>query len=538
MDLKNYQEQAQNRTSVAQLEEYIGELIELFISATGIKSISYYKYDYEYNDYLYEYTLDERGQRADIEDLNIKTYDLLLKHDEIIFGKFVIYERFNSDKLIRTLFKKIKKNFYKKYEIEKEIFGSESLFNIYLIHDEILGEFAKNLKAGLKGLFNVDIIIDNSISKNMSDLNSKDLKHIIIYLVNSEEVIEHDKEIIKKLNELIIVIGPNDHKLSMLCGKLGVQSYIPINEFRAEDIKTIVLNTRQKLLNKNKFDNKVIAIGGISGGIGTTTIAMNMSDLIAKNLPDKNILYIDLSITKAISNLFMQQNPLPEKTILDLINSNESNITNNLENGLVKVKENFYAINGIQRHIDKELIEQSVFIEKLLDYIIQTSEYFNFIIIDIGVVDASNLKTTMYDLANEIWLTTEMTLPHISKLKTFYSLIKRAGLKDKLSFLVNRYDSQNAISVSDVTSILNMSSEDKIYFDFKMPNDYQTLGQCWNYCELASQTQEDSDFVKTLNEILTNKGFYLQKDAKKEKKLSSLFSFLKKKSAAAQKEDR
>jgi hypothetical protein len=112
-----------------------------------------------------------------------------------------------------------------------------------------------------------------------------------------------------------------------------------------------------------------------------------------------------------------------------------------------------------------------------------------------------------------------MTLPHISKLKTFYSLIKRAGLKDKISFIVNRYDSQNAISVTDVTSILNMNNEDKIQFEsFKIPNDYNVLGKCWNYCELASKNHPNSLFIKKLDSILQEKKFYEKEQIKEPKK--------------------
>jgi Flp pilus assembly CpaE family ATPase len=123
------------------------------------------------------------------------------------------------------------------------------------------------------------------------------------------------------------------------------------------------------------------------------------------------------------------------------------------------------------------------------------------------------------------WLITEMTLPHISKLKTFYSLMKRAGLKDKISFIVNRYDSKNAISVTDVTSILNMNNEDKMQFEsFKIPNDYNVLGKCWNYCELASKNYPDSLFIKKLDSILQEKNFYtLEKKKEKEKSFFSIF---------------
>ncbi len=173
----------------------------------------------------------------------------------------------------------------------------------------------------------------------------------------------------------------------------------------------------------------------------------------------------------------------------------------------MKVRENFYAINGIQKHIDKDLIEKENFLEKLLEYLLKASEHFNFIIIDTGEADASSLNSTIYDLVNEIWVLTEMTLPHVSKLKTFYSLMKRAGLKDKVSFVVNRVNSLNEISSSDFDSIINTSSKEEKLMYLKIPNDYITLGKCWNYCELASEVSKDSVFVKTLEEILLEKEY-------------------------------
>jgi len=163
-------------------------------------------------------------------------------------------------------------------------------------------------------------------------------------------------------------------------------------------------------------------------------------------------------------------------------------------------------------------------IEKLLEYLSKISEIFNFIIIDTGESYATYLDTTIYDISNEVWILTEMSLPHISKLKTFFSLMKRAGTKDKLTFLVNRYDSENAISVSDVTAILNTANEDNLNFDFKIPNDYKTLGHCWNYCELASNTHKESTFIKKLKDILLSRDL-IEQTVEKKKKSKSLFKF-------------
>jgi pilus assembly protein CpaE len=528
MTLKNYHSQLTLRISKISLEENIQEMLELFCTLSNLEYLTFYKYNYEYNDFLYQFTVNNQGVTIIDEDLYSNRYPIsfLIRKNGLVLGKLEISNKLQSQcAVLRKTYAKIKRDLFKLYEVEKELFGSQSMFNIHIVHDQTLKEFAEGLQGGLKGLFNVDIFLESSLSENLLIIKDKDIKHIVIYLVSDEETILNDKTLIQKLNELIIVIGPDDHKLSMLCGKLGIETYIPINEFKVENLKPIILKTRKNLINKNKFNNKIIAFCGISGGIGTTTVAMNVANMLSNNMFDKNILYIDLSTTKAVSNLFLEQNPVPEKTIIDLINSGEYDVAKNLENGLVEVRENFYAVTGIQKQIDKELLEKDTFIGKLLDYIKHMSDHFNYILIDIGTADASHLKTTIYDLVNEIWLVTEMTLPHISKLKTFYNLLKRAGLKEKTSFLINRYDSECAISIDDILSILNMEEDDKFFFDFKIKNDYKTLGRAWNYCELASDVAPDSVFVKSLEHILTTKQFYTKEDEQVAPPSKSLFSF-------------
>lgn len=479
MNIDTYQNKIEHSQENMFFQESIHEMIELFCDLSNQPYVAYYKYEYEYNDYFHQITVNSNGEEIK-EDINyFNNYKLLLKDSKRVYGYLLIKNKIKYSSLIKKLLKKILKKLIREHELTKKLSEGEIPFNIYLIHDD-LEAFANNLKIGLESLFNVNIIYDSSIDKYYEKIQTKESKNIIIFLINNLEFIEAFEEKLRYLNDLIIVIGPNNYQIPMYYGKLGIEDYISINDFKAENLKSIIVNKRKYLLNKNKFGNRIIALAGIAGGIGTTTIAMNMSDLIAKNNPNKNILYIDLSTTKAISNLFLSGDPLPNKTIIDLINSSEFNLDNNLENGLVKVRENFYYITGIQKHIDKEFIEKDVFIQKLLEYISLCSDYFNFVIIDLGIADASNLKSTIYDIVNELWIITSMNLPHTSQLKTFYSLMKRAGLRDKISFLANRFDSDNTISVTDVISILNMNSDEKNQIDkFKLPNDYRSLGKCW-----------------------------------------------------------
>ena len=527
MDLKTYNIISDVQKELTYQDDQIKEIFKLFVLASGIKKLAFLNYNPKYQQFNYEYTLDANDIIEDDVELLNAHYTIELKNEDIIFGKFVFNEPISESQLTKNLLLKLNQTFKKRYTILNKLHLQESLIHIHIITDEATKKFAQKMKTNLDVLLDAEITISPSISKIKDDLSVKSAKTTIIYTVKNEDLIVQDEPSLSLFNEFVMVIGPNNHALSLICGKLNIQKYISIEEYSPEKVKEILISTKNQIQNKHKYDKKVISISGISGGVGTTTIAMNLADMIAQKKPDKNMLYIDLSTTKAISNLFLGQNPLPEKSIIDCVNIDDFSIEKLLNHGLVKISENFYSINGIQKHIDRDLIEQDIFIEKFLDFILKATEYFNYIIIDTGEADATSLKSTIYDIVDEIWMVTQMNLPHISKLKTFYSLIKRAGLKDKLFFLVNRFDSRNALSVNDVESILNTTEEDMLNFNLRIPNDYENLGRCWNYCELATRTAKDSVFVNMLEEILVKKNFFSESTETPVKK-KSLFSFFSK----------
>ena len=528
MDYKNYQIYSDVQGALDIRRENVIEILQLFVLISNIQKLTFMKYDFKYNNFVYGFTID--GYDIIEDDINFinNRYSIVLKDGDIIFGKITFNRRIWYRQVLRELLKKSKIALRKIFEIEKDLLSQNTPLNIFIITDKNTIKFANKLQTNLDILLNADISVIHDITKVTDKLNQKNSKNIIIYTVQNNELIRDDEELLRTFNEFVIVIGPNDHNLSLTCGKLNIENYVSIDEFSPEHIKNIILDTKHKLINKNKLDNKIIAVSGVAGGIGATTVSMNAADLIARNNPNKNVLYVDLSTTKAISNLFLSQNPVPNHTIIDLINFGDFDIKKNLDVGLVKIRENFYSINGIQKHIDKDLIEKDNFIEKLLDYLLKASDSFNYIVIDTGEADASSMKSTIFDLVNEIWILTEMTLPHVSKLKTFYSLMKRAGLKDKVTFIVNRVNSLNEISASDFDSIMNTSAKEEKLMYLKIPNDYTTLGRCWNYCELASQVSKDSQFVKTISDILLEKEYIGETVEKTKKPKKTMFSFLNK----------
>lgn len=529
MTLDEYQYQIREQREIELQKEYLDEILKLYMLLTDIKQLSFYEYDYRLNSFVYRYSIDEEKKillQEPPDPLTGFEYTLIAEENEVTYGMIAFNEKPVTSKVVAEVFKKITITLKKIFNLEKEILAYEQKLDIFIISDKTSIQFARKVEKNLDILLNAEISLHKNILPVLPQLKQKNKKSIIIYTVADDKLLREDEQYLNT-NDFLIVIGPNDFDLLLFCGHINVYQYLSVNDFVGEKIRRIIANTKFELQNKYQNKNNIIGIAGISGGVGTTTVAMNTADLIAKNSPDENVLLIDLAKTKAISNLFLTQNPIPKKTIIDLINSNKFDLEDNLENGLEKVRENFYMINGIQKHIDSDYLEQTIFIEKLLEYIAKMSEKFNYVIIDVGTANAYKLNTTVYDIVNELWVVSDMSLPHVSKLKTFFSLMKRAGLKEKLTFVMNRYDdSINSVSPSDVENILNATVEDKVNFDFTIPHCYKTMGHCWNYCELATNFDPKSSFVTQLDKMLQAKKFYGTNSEKKEK---SLFGFSKKK---------
>jgi len=141
MTLKNYHSQLTLRISKISLEENIQEMLELFCTLSNLEYLTFYKYNYEYNDFLYQFTVNNQGVTVIDEDLYTNRYPIsfLIRKNGLVLGKLEISNKLQSQcAVLRKTYAKIKRDLFKLYEVEKELFGSQSMFNIHIVHDQTL----------------------------------------------------------------------------------------------------------------------------------------------------------------------------------------------------------------------------------------------------------------------------------------------------------------------------------------------------------------------------------------------------------------
>lgn len=61
------------------LNNQILELLELFVDLSDLEHLSFYKFDYEYNVFDYEYSLNKDGDKIDKPEHSGKTYRIKIK---------------------------------------------------------------------------------------------------------------------------------------------------------------------------------------------------------------------------------------------------------------------------------------------------------------------------------------------------------------------------------------------------------------------------------------------------------------------------
>jgi len=319
---------------------------------------------------------------------------------------------------------------------------------------------------------------------------------ILICTVDDKEDIEVIGEDIVDTNLAVIMIGPDNDDLILCSGKYHVDSYIPSSKYSKENLSQKILANFNNITKNTKNQSSLSIFIGTTGGTGTTSISANVANILSMTQPLKNILYLDFSTTKAISNIFFGE-PAPQKTIVDFLELEDYSEENMMNSGLCQVKNNLYIIPGIQSHMDRDEITGEENERKIINMIYQLNSLFDFVIIDGGLAKDSELQIAIEEISDQIFIVTELTTIHISILQTYYELMKKAGWKDKVKIVLNREDSQNAISLKDASEILNNKSKD-ITFDIHIPNGGENIRECWNYGKLITSEYPNAKFSKAI----------------------------------------
>lgn len=286
-----------------------------------------------------------------------------------------------------------------------------------------------------------------------------------------------------------IVITSTDYSTDNIVKamRLGAKEFLP-KPLIKDDLKR-VLTLLQKIEPEEESASKIIAVYSNKGGIGKTTVAVNLAAEIAKTTGDKTAL-VDLNLQLGDVSTFLNLNPTFDVSYV--IN----NLMEKKEDALIKAFEQYKNTN-LYVLSDPNYIEQSECItpQKIEKLFSSLKKAFPFIVVDLSSnIDENSLK--ILDISDLILFTTIVNIPAIRNAQRCLNLFKsRRYLQDKVKVVLNRYMENDEIKLEDIETTLG----EKVYW--KIPNNYFSIMEAINKGVTVSEVSTNSNIANSFRDF-------------------------------------
>lgn len=242
---------------------------------------------------------------------------------------------------------------------------------------------------------------------------------------------------------------------------------------------------------------KIISTFSNKGGIGKTSIAVNLALEIAQMTKEK-VALIDLNLQLGDVSTFLDMTPT---FAMDYIADNINNLSeDDLLKAMTRYKNTSLYVIADPLNIDKSKDITAKQIESILTVL---KKNFSYVVIDIGTnIDSKTLTALNY--SDLILLIAIVNLPAIRSTQRCMELFNRLGYSsDKIKLVLNRFMENDDIKSSDIEEVVGQ----KVYW--KIPNNYLTMMSAINKGVPVSEINSESNIVLNYKDFTTKITDYL-----------------------------
>ena len=212
----------------------------------------------------------------------------------------------------------------------------------------------------------------------------------------------------------------------------------------------------------------VISVAGASGGVGMTTVAVNLACGIARH-PENSVVLVDLDLNLGDADVFMDM--IPDYTVLD-VSQNVSRLDLALlRKSLTKHDTGVYLLPRPIQLNDMESVTTEDF--KRVLGLLKAS--FSHLVIDLSKA-YNRFDICSIEMSDHVLLITQLDLPCLRNVvRLLTSLGNYEGVSDRVKIIVNRSGlDRSQISLSNAEETINR----EIFW--RIPNNYSAVADCRN----------------------------------------------------------
>jgi pilus assembly protein CpaE len=242
---------------------------------------------------------------------------------------------------------------------------------------------------------------------------------------------------------VVIVANALEPALMLEAMRAGVTEFLTM-PLAASDLQAAINRVTAHAASANK--GEVFAFVGAKGGIGTTTVAVNVATTLAQLEPGSTLL-IDLHLAYGDAAVFLGTEP--RFSVLDAL-ENVHRLDKSFFSGLVGQSRAGLALLASSDRASTSPVDAAG-VRSLIE---AASRHYNRVVLD---VPRSDVMLDALESASRVVIVANQELATVRAATRMAAALRQRYGKERLSVVISRFDQQSEIAQSDVERVLGLS---------------------------------------------------------------------------------
>jgi pilus assembly protein CpaE len=306
----------------------------------------------------------------------------------------------------------------------------------------------------------------DSLAAAATRLRTKTFDLVILPIDNADpgvlSLIEHD---IRPIAPFIIGTAA-DATQDLILGALraGIPEFVPA-PIRAEELEVAIRRLLRRMDSTPSTRGMVVAVYSAKGGLGTSTVAVNLATSIAREQPAARVALVDFVVVGGDVRVMLDLKPSYD--IGDLVLKVDRIDGELLSSLMTPGPAGTLILPSSDRPEVQDLIEGAA----TSTILAQLRANFHFVVLDLEHYLGERTVGAL-DVADRIVLVTQLSVPALRSTQRTLDLFNRLGYPpSKVLVVVNRSNAESALTIGDAETVLGRP------ISAKLPNDFSACAE-------------------------------------------------------------
>ena len=306
---------------------------------------------------------------------------------------------------------------------------------------------------------------------------------------------------------VMAISASNDPGLLIRSMRAGAREFLP-GTLVSSTILEALGRTMNRLEKSNQYAaGKVLVFAGAKGGSGVTTVATNFAVALTKENAGK-VVVVDMDVQ--LGEVALGLGLTPQFSILDALRNEERLDKDFLMTLLARHTSGLAVLASPEQYSSYNPPSSG-----LLRLFSILRHEFAFVVVDAGTA-AGDTEETLLDLADTVYLVTEVSIPALRNARRLMSFIAGRDRNPHLEVILNRFNAKE-IEIDETSATKALGRP----VDWKIPNDFQSVRTAENTG--VPLAMKDSPISRVMDKMAVNAAGRPVHTVKKSRTLRGLF---------------